>query len=172
MRTGSTFFVGTVTGALTLLLMWQLGIRATPVVGLSVRSPMDSRYTESTVQDRGLAAAQEKRSRTPAQKKSDSQLLYALYRKRGEARAKGVPSGELGVRYDEKGRAIVSIRARVNRTVLAKITSMGGKIISSSVRYNDIRAHVPLEKLEGLAALKDIFAIMPAEEATTNSVQQ
>lgn len=115
-----------------------------------------------------VAAAQEKRGRTPAQKKIDSQLLYALYRKRGEAEAKGVPAGESGVRFDRRGRAVVSIRARVTEKLLDKIRSAGGSIISSSARYHDIRAHVPLEKLEGLAAFKDVHAIMPAEEATTN----
>lgn len=113
-------------------------------------------------------SVQEKGSRTPAQKKIDSQLLYAIYRKRGEAKAKGVPSGELRVRFDEKGRAIISIRARVTKTVLAKVKSLGGKIISSSETYDDILAHLSLEKLEKLAALPDVRAIMPADEATTN----
>lgn len=112
--------------------------------------------------------AGEKRTRTAAQRKIDSQLLYALYRERGEAEAKGVPAGELLVKFDEKGRAIISIRARVTKALLAKIKSLGGEIISSSMRDNDIRAQLPLEKLEELAALKDVRAIAPAEEATTN----
>lgn len=69
-------------------------------------------------------------------------------------------------------RGLSSPFARVTKTVLAKIKSIGGKITSSSERYNDIHAHVPLEKLEELAALKDVNAIMPAEEATTNSTPQ
>ncbi|HEX8175511.1 MAG TPA: hypothetical protein VF543_10355 [Pyrinomonadaceae bacterium] len=111
---------------------------------------------------------QEKRSRTAAQQKIDSQLLYALYRKRGEAEARGVATIEPRVKFDAKGRAIVTIRARVTRRLLAKIKSIGGEVISSSEQYNDILARVPLEKLEKLAALKDVSAIMPAEEATTN----
>jgi hypothetical protein len=126
----------------------------------------NTKVTNSTARRSG--AAQEKGTRTPAQKKIDSQLLYALYRQRGEAESKGVPPGELSVRFDDKGRAIVSIRARVTKTVLAKIKSTGGKIISSFERYHDILAHVRLDKLEALAALKDVYAIMPAQEATTN----
>jgi hypothetical protein len=129
----------------------------------------NSNVTSSTA--RHSSTAQEKGMRTPAQKKIDSQLLYALYRKRGEAESKGVPPGELSVRFDAEGRAIVSIRARVTKTVLAKIKSTGGKVISSFERYHDIRAHVRLEKLEALAALKDVYAIMPAQEATTNSTR-
>jgi hypothetical protein len=112
--------------------------------------------------------AREKRERNAAQQKIDSQLLYALYRRRGEAEAKGVPAGELLVKFDEQGRALVNVRARVTSTLLAKIKSLGGKVVSSSVRYRDIRARVPLEKLEALAAFKDVYAITPAEEATTN----
>lgn len=151
---------------LSLFLLLSMAVVSTSGTAVRVgESEMSGKET------RGFAA-QEKSARTPAQKKIDSQLLYALYRQRGEAEAKGVPAGELRVRFDDKGRAIVSIRARVNKTVLAKIKSIGGKIISSSERYNDIRAHVPLEKLEALAALKDVSAIMPAEEATTNNAPQ
>jgi len=157
-------------GALTFLLLWPFGVGAADVMGFRAQSASES--LNSAVADPGVMRTQEKRSRTSAQKKIDSQLLYALYRKRGEARTKGVPSGELAVKFDDKGRVIVNIRARVTTTVLAKIKSAGGRIISSSARYNDIRAHLPLEKLEGLAALKDVFAIMPLEEATTNSLQQ
>jgi hypothetical protein len=113
-------------------------------------------------------AAREKHERTPAQRKIDSQLLYAIYRKRGEAKAKGVPAGEPAVRYDEEGRALITVRARPIGTVVAKIKRLGGTVISQSERYNDIRAAVPLEKLEALAALKEVRAIMPADEAMTN----
>ncbi|HEX8138034.1 MAG TPA: hypothetical protein VF544_10625 [Pyrinomonadaceae bacterium] len=109
----------------------------------------------------------DKKNRTPAENKINSQLLYAIYRKRGEANR--APSGELRVKFDEKGRAIVNIRARVTKTLLSKIKSLGGKVISSFERYRDIRAHMPLEKLEELAALKDVIAIIPGDEATTNS---
>jgi hypothetical protein len=131
----------------------------------------DTQHTGGHTQDdaaQGAAAAREKRARTPAQAKIDSQLLQALYRKRGEAATKGVPAGELSVRFDEEGRALVTVRARPIGTVMAKIKRLGGVVLSHSERYDDIRAAVPLEKLEKLAALKEVRAIMPAEEATTN----
>jgi hypothetical protein len=56
----------------------------------------------------------------------------------------------------------------VTKALLAKIEKLGGKIVSSSVRYSDIQAHLPLGKLEELAMLKDVSAIMPAEQALTN----
>ena len=72
------------------------------------------------------------------------------------------------MKFDEKGRAIVSIRARVTRKLLTKIKRLGGEIVSTSERYNDIRAHLPLEKLEELASRPDVVFIAPADEAMTN----
>jgi hypothetical protein len=113
-------------------------------------------------------AVREKTTRTAAQRKIDPQLLYALYRERGEAEAKGVPSGELRVKFDAKHRAFVTIRARVSKDLLATIKTLGGDVTSSSERDNDIRAYLPLGKLESLAASKTVYAIGPAEEATAN----
>ena len=110
----------------------------------------------------------EKTARTAAQRKIDPQLLYALYRERGEAETKGVPSGDLRVTFDAKRRALVSMRARVTKDLLATIKTLGGHVVSSSDRDNDIRAWLPLGKLEELAASKNVYAIAPAEEATAN----
>jgi hypothetical protein len=110
----------------------------------------------------------EKTARTAAQRKIDPQLLYALYRERGEAETKGVPSGDLRVTFDAKHRALVSMRARVTKDLLATIKTLGGQVVSSSDRDNDIRAWLPLGKLEELAASKNVYAIAPAEEATAN----
>lgn len=121
----------------------------------------------STSQDIA-AVTQEKRTRTAAQRKIDTQLLHALYRERGDAAAKGVPPGELRVTFDATRRALVSIRARVTKDLLASIASLGGEVVSSSERANDIRAYLPLGTLEELAATKTVYALAPAEEATTN----
>jgi hypothetical protein len=57
----------------------------------------------------------EKESRTAAQKKIDSQLLYALKQKRGET--KGVPTEPIKLELDEKGRALVDVTAKVSAQV-------------------------------------------------------
>lgn len=117
---------------------------------------------------RAQQIAEEKRSRTAAQQKIDSQLLYALYRARGQEKEKGVPAGELRVKFDGEGRALITIRARVTKALLAKIKRAGGSVISSSARDEEIRAALALRKLEELAASKEVRAIIPAEEAMTN----
>jgi hypothetical protein len=105
----------------------------------------------------------EKESRTPAQKKIDSQLLYALKQKRGITR--GVPTERIKIEVDRKGRALVDITAIVTPQVMAEIRRLGGEVISDDARYHTIRASLALEKLETLARLKDVRFIAPPAQA-------
>jgi len=82
----------------------------------------------------------EKESRTPAQRKISSQLLYEIYRRRGEAERKRVPPGPTGVKIDEKGRALVDVRAEVTPAIEKKIRDLGGTILSTSAQYLSIIA--------------------------------
>lgn len=113
------------------------------------------------------AIAEEKRARTPAQKKIDSQLLYALKKKRGETR--GVPTGRINIEVDVEGRTLVDIACIVSAGLIARIERFGGEVVSKSKKYHTVRARVPLEMLEALASLKDVRYIMPPAEAMTNS---
>jgi hypothetical protein len=108
----------------------------------------------------------EKESRTPAQKKINSQLLYALKQKRGIT--KGVPTEPIKIELDREGRALVDINANVTTEVLAQIRKLGGAVISDDARYHTIRAGLALEKLEALAKRKDVMFIAPAALAMNN----
>src|SRR6266850_1786384 len=108
----------------------------------------------------------EKASRTPAQKKIDSQLLYALKQKRGETR--GIPTERIKIELDQRGRALVDITARVSPQVTSQIRKLGGIVISADEPYHTVRARLALEKLEALAALKDVSFIAPAAQAMLN----
>lgn len=109
---------------------------------------------------------EEKSSRTPAQRKIDSQLLYLLRRTRpgGETLA----HLEVDVEADAAGRVLVDITANVTAKLLSKIKKLGGEITSSFPRYHAVRARVPLEKLESLAGSSDVRFIAPAAKALTN----
>jgi len=111
----------------------------------------------------------DKASRTAAQKKIDSQLLYALKQKRGETR--GVPTEPIKLDLDQKERALVDITANVSPYVESRIRKLGGAIVSSDERYHTIRARLALEKLEALAALKDVSFIAPAAMPGFNSIR-
>jgi len=112
------------------------------------------------------AVAEEKRARTPAQKKIDSQLLYALKQKRGETR--GVPTEPIDIKLDPEGRTLVDITCIVSKRLLTRIERLGGDVLTSSEKYHTLRAWFPLNMLENLASRKDVRYIMPPSEAMTN----
>jgi hypothetical protein len=109
----------------------------------------------------------EKESRTPAQKKIDSQLLYALKQRRGETR--GVPAQPVDVGADAKGRVVVEVVASpVSARMLSRIKKLGGEVVSTSEQYHTVRAVLLLEKLERLASLPEVRFISPPARAATN----
>jgi hypothetical protein len=110
----------------------------------------------------------EKEARTPAQGKINSQILYEIYRRRGDASRNGVPPGPTGVDVDARGRALVDVRAVVTPALQNTIRSLGGTIISSSPEYHSIIARVPLLRLERLAGGSAVRFIEPVARATTN----
>jgi hypothetical protein len=112
-----------------------------------------------------IAAA--KRARTGAQKKIDSQLLYALKQKRGETY--GVPTAPVEVKLDECGRALVDISAIVTPRLVAAVSKLGAEVVTSSEKYHVIRARLALEKLEAVAGLKEVRYISPTATAATHS---
>ena len=109
----------------------------------------------------------EKTERSAAQQKINSQLLYEIYRRRGEAERKGVPPGKTDVRIDARGRAFVDVRADVTAALQQKIRALGGTILSTSRESHSIIARVPLLKLERLASNPAVRFIEPAAEAIT-----
>ena len=114
----------------------------------------------------------EKEARTPAQAKINSQILYEIYRRRGDARRKGVPPGPTGVDVDALGRALVDVRAEVTPALQQIIRSLGGVVISSSPEYHSIIARVPLLGLERLAGGSAVRFIEPVARATTNDAKR
>jgi len=110
----------------------------------------------------------EKESRTPAQKKLDSQLLYAIYQMRGEADAKGIPSEPIVLKKDNKDRVLVDIRSEVTRKLMSLVKRSGGHILSTSHKDHSVIAYVPLNQLERIAELKEVRFITEPSEAVTN----
>jgi hypothetical protein len=115
-----------------------------------------------------LILSNEKSARTHAQKKLDSQLLYALSQQRGNAGSADVPTQKINLKRDKEGRVLIDVRVKVDKEILASIESLGGKIVSTSARYNSILAYVHLEKIERLANLESVLFIGPAAEAVAN----
>jgi hypothetical protein len=114
------------------------------------------------------AAMDEKAERTAAQKKINSQLLYALYARRGESAKRGTPAGPFSFEIDARGRVLIDVRADVTDTLLERISALGGEVRSTSAPARSILAKFPLDRLEKLAAIDAVKFIEPAPQATTH----
>ena len=110
----------------------------------------------------------EKESRTPQQRKIDSQLLQAMRKRRDGELLPNVGGMRTGVQIDNEGFTLVDIKAKVTEAVLARIRALGGSVISSFPQYDAIRASLPIDRLEELAAMPEVSFIRPAEEPITN----
>jgi hypothetical protein len=114
----------------------------------------------------------EKNSRTPAQQKIDSQLLYAAKMRRGESITSSIATLEVNVGADENGIVTVDISADVSAKLLSRLKEIGADILSSSVEYHTLRAQVALDKLEAIAELPQVRFIMPRQESMTSRIDQ
>ena len=113
-------------------------------------------------------ATSEKESRPPAQQKINSQVLYEIYRRRGEAKEKHVPPGPTGVRLDDKDRALVDVRVTVTAAIEKRLRDAGASIVSTSREHRTVIAWIPLLQIERIAGDSSVQAIEPAAEATTH----
>jgi hypothetical protein len=107
----------------------------------------------------------EKESRTPAQKKLDSQLWYAIKEESGQSITPLVATLEINVRKDNSGLVPVDIRGNVTNALIKAINDAGGEIIFRSGNLNTINARIPLLALEQIAALDDVRFIYAADRA-------
>jgi hypothetical protein len=119
------------------------------------------------------ALLDEKRSRTTAQKKMDSQLLFAMKARRDEPMTRGGEVRSLRsaveiAKNDENGRVLVDIKADVNKELIVIIERLGGEITYSSDKARAVRARIPLESLEELASVQAVRSIRPAAKGITH----
>jgi len=116
------------------------------------------------------ALAAEKASRTPAQRKMSSQFIIALKQRYDDPLLRGLPMLKAAVEIEPDDTTIVDIKASVSPSLLSEIERLGGTIINSFVEYDAIRARLPLDIIETLAADPDIRFIRPADKAMLNKV--
>lgn len=128
---------------------------------------LDLASVAAGAQQPAVGALAQKESRTPAERKINSQLLFEIYRARGNATEKNVPPGDTGVKVDPKGRAHVDVRVSVTPALETKVRALGGTIVSTFPEYRSVIAWIPLLKLEELAEDPAVLAIEPAAEPTT-----
>ncbi len=130
----------------------------------------DSQSISAAALQQIQALEDEKASRTPAQQKIDSQLLYAMKMERAEPIASGVNSLQVNVGANDQGRVVVDISASVNDKLLQMLVSNGANVLVSTPDYNSVRVEVSLNRLEDIAASDSVYFIQPKQEYMLNSV--
>jgi hypothetical protein len=118
------------------------------------------------------ALEQEKDSRTPAQQKIDSNVLYTIRMLQGKPAAAGVSYLYTGVDLDENNNVVVDIVANVTDQLLQQLKSAGAKVLDSKPAYRSIRAIIPPAQMENIAASPDVIFISPMQEFATDRAQQ
>ncbi len=132
--------------------------------------------SEKTIKDVTVPEIQsiesDKANRSAAQQKVSSQILDAL-KQQSSGQTAAVP----GLKVNSKAAgapkrgALVDIDAKVTDDLLSSIKKSGGTIVDYYQASNAIRAYVPLENIEGIAARPEVKSISPAAKATTNAVK-
>jgi hypothetical protein len=116
----------------------------------------------------------EKASRTPAQRKIDSHLLYAEKKARKVALPAHMPNVDPGIAVDRDGQVVVDVRGRMTTSLLQNVQAAGGQVTLRASKAGSLRVRLPLTNLEEVAASPDVRFISPpvvghVETGTTDS---
>lgn len=157
------------TGTLIALLLLSALVSGMVWQAVSSARAIVSAQDTSKISDSALrqieALVNEKESRTTAQQKLDSQLLYAIKMHRSENIAAGVSKLEVKVDMDAQEKTVVDIAAMIDDALLETLRAVGGEIINSFPEYHSLRASIPLTQLETIAALPQVRFIQPKQKA-------
>ena len=113
------------------------------------------------------ALQQEKASRTPAQQKIDSNVLFTIRMLAGKSAAPGVPYLYTGVDLDESNNIVADIVANVTDPLLEQITASGGQVLYINRALRSIRATIPPDQVETIATSQDVIFIWPKQGSMT-----
>ena len=144
-----------------------IGIALVMLIGagpLGAEQPAGALSVSAARQVQALQA--EKATRTPAQLKMDSQLVYAVKLQRKDPAIAAVPTLRVGVDVTTAGMTLVDITTIPKADLTAFIRSIGGTVKNRLDR--SMRALVPVTRLEEIAARPDVRWVMPAAKYMLN----
>ena len=101
----------------------------------------------------------EKASRTPAQQKIDSNVLFTVRMLAGQPAAPGIPYLDTGVDLDRNDNIVVDLVAYVTDRLLHQLSLAGAKILSINRELRSVRAIIPPGQVEWLASSPDVVFI-------------
>ncbi len=106
-----------------------------------------------------LAVLTEKASRTPAQRKLETSLLYAGRESRGLVMVQGLPTQRRTAARAHVGRdgmVTVRIRAEVTDELRRTIAAVGGRVLAAFPDSGAVKARIPISRLETIAELPEV----------------
>jgi subtilisin-like proprotein convertase family protein len=112
----------------------------------------------------------EKEGRSPAQRKISSGLLHAARAQKGLPLTANVKALALSVPIRADGRVDVEVVGELTKATIERVQQAGGEVIGAELGSKVMRAAVPLDRLEEIAALGEVRAIHPAMRATTHAM--
>lgn len=107
-----------------------------------------------------------KASRTPEERKINSQLLQLLIPH--PFSAKSGTDLDRAIDRDENGRLLIDLKAEISDLFLGHLREMGAEIVNSFAEYQSCRAWIPLEEIKHLATVPSVISIRPAVKGVTH----
>ena len=104
----------------------------------------------------------EKNSRTPAERKIDSQLLQAIKKYAAHNTNEKAGKEAVGIHPAQDGTILVDISTAVTDDLLNMIKKQGGEVMYASKQYSSVRARVPVAAVKQIAALEQVTFITAA----------
>ncbi|MBL9115254.1 MAG: choice-of-anchor D domain-containing protein [Verrucomicrobiaceae bacterium] len=142
-----------------------IGAAALPLsVGLAQNLP----ELPAEVREQITQLVDEKATRNAAQLKMDSQLVYLVRKKASPAAFNRLNQFQADVKREPDNRILVDIRGRVGKGLTDFIQANGGTLIVEVPEFNTVRALLPENALEAVAARPEVTLVEPAVQATTN----
>jgi len=110
------------------------------------------------------ALMREKALRTPAQRKMDSQLVYAVKQARLDPVVAAVPSLQVQLPDVTASGVAVDVRASLSDGLLQRIRALGGEIVAVHPGLDQVRVRIAIDRLESLAALPEVRFVAPRQD--------
>lgn len=123
----------------------------------------DFENIKASAQQQIHAILQDKQSLTGAQRKIDTRLFLEVRRQRRDPSLAQLPAMATGVTRESDGRVLVDFSGEVSEALVEAVAEQGGTVVSRFPRWGSLRAMLPLEAVENLAALPEVRSIRPAD---------
>jgi hypothetical protein len=124
-------------------------------------APARAQITE-TARAQIHALMAEKHARIGGQRKMDSKLVHFVRKRKDRAALAEVPKLKLEVAADGDDRVLVDLTATVSPALRSHILAAGGAVVSEVPGFHAVRALIPGDQLEALAARGDVQFVEPA----------